>query len=143
MKFWRTNRRRTSVRERRLDQRKSSTLQAAMCWEHDHSCQCRITSLSLTGMLLEFRDTNIQIGTMLQLFFYCTMDDAKKLCSEWVRVVGKRENGVAVSFARFDNQHQSNIQLILQQAVVNTREFFPVKNQNQALSSAATIKKTA
>ncbi|MGD8938029.1 MAG: PilZ domain-containing protein [Gammaproteobacteria bacterium] len=138
MKFWRANRLRDSVRERRLDQRKPSTIQAAMCWEHDHTRQCRITSLSLTGLFLELKDTNVQVGTLLQLFFYCTMDHSKKLCSEWVHVVGQRENGVAVSFARFDNQHQSNIQLMLQQAANNTSVLLPTNKQKQNLPGTAT-----
>lgn len=143
MNFWRTNSRHTLGGDRRLDQRKPSTIQAAMCWEHNDTRQCLISSLSLTGMLLELKDTNLQIGTMLQLYFYCTIDDSRKLCSEWVEVVGQRKNGIAVSFARFDNQHQSNIQLMLQQAVSDTSALISANQQPQELFSAKTISKTA
>ncbi|WP_455211842.1 PilZ domain-containing protein [Kaarinaea lacus] len=143
MKFWRSHQRTATVRERRLDQRKPSTIQAAMCWEHDHTRQCRITSLSLTGMFLESPDTDVNIGTILQLFFYCTMDDSKKLCNEWVRVVGKRDTGVAVSFAQFDNQHQSNIQLMLQQAVNHTHSIAGDNYQRKTSPGTATIQKSA
>ncbi|KPJ95140.1 MAG: hypothetical protein AMJ53_03470 [Gammaproteobacteria bacterium SG8_11] len=121
MKFWKSKRRSTVVGERRLDTRKPSTIQAAMCWEQSNTRQCRITSISLTGMFLELNAAKLKIGTLLELFFYCRMDDSKKLCSEWVRVVGQRQNGIAVSFARFDNLHQSNMQLMLQQAFSDTR----------------------
>jgi len=143
MKFWRTNHRAAAVRERRLDQRKPSTIQAAICWERDRTRQCRITSLSLTGMFLELPDANLHIGTVLELFFYCSMDDARKLCNEWVTVVGKRENGVAVSFARFDNQHQSNIQLMLQQGVNHPASIAPASRQTDVLHGAEKMQKSA
>jgi hypothetical protein len=114
-----------------------------MCWEHDHTRQCRITSLSLTGMFLELKEANLEIGTELQLFFYCAMDDSEKLCCEWVSVVGQRENGVAVSFARFDNQHQNNIQLMLQQAVPHPYSFSPANGENQSSANAAIGRKSA
>jgi hypothetical protein len=107
------------VQERRLDQRKPSQLQAAVCWDINHSRQCRITSVSLTGLFLELQESRITIGDELQLFFYSQIDGSRKLCCEWVRVEGQRDNGVAVSFARFDNQHQCNIQLMLQEAMVH------------------------
>ena len=143
MKFWRTSHRTAAVRERRLDQRKPSTIQAAICWERDRTRQCRITSLSLTGMFLELPEADVNIGTLLELFFYCTMDDSKKLCNEWVTVVGQRENGVAVSFARFDNQHQNNIQLMLQQGVNHSTSIAPASNQPDTLHHAEKVRQSA
>lgn len=143
MMFRRPNRRRATGSERRLDRRKSSTIQAAMRWEHDIIRQCRITSLSLSGMLLELKDIDIQIGAPLEIFFYSCIDDSKKLCSERVQVVGKREKGIAVSFARFDNQHQSNIQLMLQQTGPQPRMMIPTNHKQQDFPGIENIPKTA
>lgn len=118
MKFFKPKHQMPAVRERRLDQRKPSKLQAAVYWDTNHSRQCRITSVSLTGLFLELQESRISIGDILQLFFYSHIDGSRKLCCEWVRVEGRRDKGVAVSFARFDNQHQCNIQLMLHQAMV-------------------------
>ena len=118
MRFFKPKHPALAARERRLDQRKPSELQAAICWEQDQSLQCRITSISLTGLFLELQEAQLASGAIMQLFFYGTMDGSQKLCSEWVRVEGTRHNGVAVSFTRFDNQHQCNMQLMLHQAMV-------------------------
>ena len=132
MKFWRSKHQSPQAQERRLDQRKPSTISAAMYWEHNNTRQCRITSVSLTGMFLEMKEPDVNSGTMLQLYFHCFMDNATKRCCEWVRVVGARKNGVAVRFARFDNQHQSNIRLMLHQAL----SALPASPDNNADSCA-------
>ncbi len=106
-----------SGRERRLDQRKPTVQQAVIWGDHNQSRQCCITSVSLTGLFLELSDAHLTNGTDVQVFFYSDMDGAQKLCSEWVRVVGERNNGVAVTFIRFDNEHQCNIQLMLHKAL--------------------------
>ena len=119
MKFFKPNRRSSTMRERRLDHRKPSVLHAAICWEKNNSQRCLVTSVSLTGLFLELQECHPSSGAIMQLLFYCTIDGSRKLCSEWVRVEGHRDNGVAVSFTRFDNQHQCNMQLMLEQAVVH------------------------
>jgi hypothetical protein len=137
MKFFNPKRRMKVVRERRLDQRKPSQLQAAVCWNPQHSQQCRITSMSLTGLFLELQESRITIGEVLQLFFYSDIDGSRKLCCEWVRVEGQRNNGVAVSFARFDNQHQCNIQLMLQEAMVHPASLTNVGGAPEAITKTA------
>ena len=109
-----------SGRERRLDQRKPTAQQAVIWGDHNQSRQCCITSVSLTGLFLELSDAHLINGTDVQVFFYSDMDGAQKLCSEWVRVVGERNNGVAVAFIRFDNEHQCNMQLMLHQTLVGS-----------------------
>lgn len=122
MKIWRTKQQVTNkFRERRLDIRKPATINAVVCGEQSSAQPCIISMLSLSGMFLKLeQETNYDPGTLLQVVFYSTMDSCRKLCCEWVRVAGVRKNGVAVVFAHFDNQHQTNIQLMLHQAIAHT-----------------------
>lgn len=114
MKFWPNNHSKNRhAHERRLDTRKSSTIPAAICWGDDNSKYCTISHVSLTGMLLDVNSTGFSADTVARIFFYSDIDGARKRCCEWVRVVGVRNNGVAVCFTHFDNEHQSNIQMML------------------------------
>ena len=128
MKIWRSKPQLASIkfRERRLDIRKPTSINAAVCSEYFGTKPCVISELSLTGMFLVLSEqSNFTPGTELQLLFYCNMDNCEKLCFEWVRVAGMRKNGVAVSFDHFDNQHQNNIQQMLHQSISHS-ESLPV-----------------
>lgn len=114
MKFWQNNHSKShSTHERRLDTRISSTIPAAICWSDDNSKHCTISHVSLTGMLLDVHNVDLPADTEAKIYFYCDIDGARKRCCEWVRIVGIRNNGVAVCFTHFDNEHQSNIQMML------------------------------
>jgi hypothetical protein len=66
-------------------------------------------------MFLEIPNENLPLGTEFEMFFYCDYYGNTKRCCEWVRVVSCGPSGVAVEFSRFDNQHQSNIQILYHQ----------------------------
>ena len=151
MKFWRPNTLFAhSIRERRLDQRKPATINAAICSEHDNGKRCIISSLSLTGMLLQLNEVNLPVGAALQVYFYCNVDGADKCCNELVSVVGVRNDGVAVRFERFDNEHQSNMQMMLHQICEftaahqnsNPISAFPIAANAASTSTQVTLKNT-
>ena len=120
MKFWRSKSQASNtIRERRLDIRKPTYISALVCSEQSGATPCVISSLSLTGMFLELEEeVDFETGALLQLVFYSTMDSISKRCGEWVHVAGMRKNGVAVSYAHFDNEHQTNILFMLHQATI-------------------------
>jgi hypothetical protein len=146
MKIWHSKRQTSGkFRERRLDIRKPTTINAVICYEKSAAVPCVISSLSLTGMLLELTEkVHFELGTLLQLVFYSTIDHCRKVCCEWVSVAGMRENGVAVRFAHFDHEHQTNIQQMLHQAMTHSPPL-PLKvNTNQkGFSTSEHSQKTA
>ena len=99
--------------ERRWDIRKTSEIDAAVCWGEDAYKRCIITSLSLTGMFLKLTHADIAEGSELELMFLNNNSSGHRRCIETVRVVRTTQNGVAVCFSQFNNQHQTNIQTIL------------------------------
>ena len=146
MKIWPTKKSASDkFRERRLDKRKSLTINAVVCSEQDSAQPCIISTLSLSGMFLVLEpETRFADGTLLQLVFYSTRDNCRKVCCEWVRVVGMRESGVAVTFAHFDNQHQTNIQQMLHQVSVHTPSIpLTLSGNQQGFLTAEQSRKTA
>lgn len=102
-----------TAKERRWDIRKTSEIDAAVCWGEDAYKRCIITSLSLTGMFLKLPQADIAEGSELELMFLNNNSSGHRRCVETVRVVRTTQKGVAVCFSHFNNQHQTNIQTML------------------------------
>ncbi|WP_455209890.1 PilZ domain-containing protein [Kaarinaea lacus] len=90
-------------------------IKAMIMLDSEHAKRIIITNLNLNGMFLEFPNENLPIGAEFEMFFYCDYYGNTKRCSETVRVVSCDSSGVAVEFSHFDNQHQSNIQILFHQ----------------------------
>ena len=90
-------------------------IKAMIMLDSEHAKRIIITNLNLNGMLLEIPNENLPVGAEFEMFFYCDYYGNTKRCCEFVRVVSSDKSGVAVEFSRFDNQHQSNIQILFHQ----------------------------
>ena len=90
-------------------------IKAMIMLDGEHATRIIITNLNLNGMFLEIPNENLPIGADFEMCFYCDYYGNTKRCCERVRVVSCDASGVAVEFSRFDNQHQSNIQVLFHQ----------------------------
>jgi hypothetical protein len=92
-----------------------NNLKAMITLDGEHATRIIITNLNLNGMFLKIPNENLNIGMELEIYFFCDYYGITKRCCEWVRVVSCDISGVAVEFSRFDNQHQSNMQVLFHQ----------------------------
>lgn len=90
-------------------------IKAMIMLDGEHATHIIITNLNLNGMFLEIPNERLPIGVEFEMCFYCDYYGITKRFCEWVRVVSCDSSGVAAEFSRFDNQHQSNIQVLFHQ----------------------------
>ncbi|KPJ91827.1 MAG: hypothetical protein AMJ53_10680 [Gammaproteobacteria bacterium SG8_11] len=107
-------------------------IKAMLMLDSEHAKRIIITNLNFNGMFLEIPNVTLPVGVELEIFFYCDYYGNTKRCSEWVRVVSCDPSGVAVKFSRFDNQHQSNMQILFHQ-------MHSVTDRSSTVDAAVTI----
>ena len=90
-------------------------IKAMIMLDSEHAKRIFITNFNLNGMFLEIRNDKLPVGAELEMYFYCDHYGETKRYCELIRVVSCDSSGVAVEFCRFDNQHQTNIQILFEQ----------------------------
>ncbi|WP_455203343.1 PilZ domain-containing protein [Kaarinaea lacus] len=131
-----------TAKERRWDIRKPSEIDAAVCWGPSSYKRCSITSLSLTGMFLKLPNADIPAGSELDIMFLHDGRGGNKRCVETARVVRTTENGVAVCFNHFNNQHQTNIQIMLHMLESHKLSVSQAVPHSPAIADAAVLQQT-